>query len=195
MMFWNKKKIQAEKYEPEKSVLSKEMTLAFHALKRVVRRDYLVLPNVPMARVVRPFGQAQKDSQRRSLYKALAGYNADFVICTGDKLTPIGVIMIGEGGREVEPIFEHIGTRFIRIPTKGAANTDYLHSVLEAFVAKNDDSPKTLSDTQTVLPRKYCSKCRSEMIVKRARGGPWEGSLFWVCSRFPKCKTSELHKV
>jgi len=192
-MFWNRKKIQVEKYEPEKSVLSKDMAQTFHALKRVVRRDYLVLPHVPMQRVIRPFGQAQKN--RQALHDALADYHADFVICTGDKLTPIGVIMIGDHGQEVEPIFEHVGTRFIRIPVKWAANVDYLHSVLEAFVAKNDDSPKTLSDTQTVLPRKYCSKCRSEMVVKRAKGGPWEGSLFWVCSRFPKCKTSELHKV
>jgi len=192
-VFWNKKKIQAEKYEPEKSILSQEMTLIYRSLKHVVRKDYVVLPHVSMQRVVRPFGQAQK--KRQALHDALDGYFADFVICTSDNLMPLGVIMLENNGTEVEPIFEHVGTRFIRLPMKGAANVDYLRSVLDAFVAKSEANPKTLSDTQTVLPRKYCGKCRSEMIVKRARGGPWEGSLFWVCSRFPQCKSSELHKV
>ncbi len=166
----------------------------FQTLKHVVRSDLVVLPHVPMQRLLRPFGQLNQ-KERTSLHAALAGHEADFVLCSGKGLRPEAVIMLENHGHEVEPIFEHVGIRFFRIPMKGAANTDYLHTVLEAYVAKNEDAAKSLSDTQTVLPRKYCPKCQTEMVVKRARGGPWEGSLFWVCRRYPRCKTSELHKV
>lgn len=192
-MFWNKKKIEAEKYEPEKSVLPHEMTLIFRALKKVIRRDYIVLPHVSLGRILRPFGQEQKN--RDALFAALEGHEADFVICTGETLMPLAVIVLGDNGKEFEPVFSNIGTRFVRIPMNAAANVDYLRTALDAFTAKNEHAPKTLSDTQTVLPRKYCETCRSEMAIKRANAGAWEGSLFWVCSRYPKCKKSELHKA
>ncbi len=169
------------------------MVVVFQTLKRVVRHDIIVLPHVPMTRVLRPFGQLEQ-RERQRLAAALDGIEADFVLCAGKSLQPEAVIMLEEHGAEVEPIFEHIGVRFFRLPMKGAVNRDYLHTLLDAYTSKNEE-PKSLSDTQTVLPRKYCAKCQSEMVVKRARGGPWEGSLFWVCSRYPRCKTSELHRV
>mgnify|MGYP000863826111 CR=1 FL=1 len=35
----------------------------------------------------------------------------------------------------------------------------------------------------------FCPKCGSKMILRTARTGKYEGSKFWGCSSFPKCKS------
>lgn len=34
-----------------------------------------------------------------------------------------------------------------------------------------------------------CPSCKKEMVKRRASNGPNAGNLFWVCSKFPTCKT------
>lgn len=35
----------------------------------------------------------------------------------------------------------------------------------------------------------FCPKCGSKMILRTAKTGKYEGSKFWGCSSFPKCKS------
>ncbi|MFO1501744.1 MAG: restriction endonuclease [Verrucomicrobiota bacterium] len=36
--------------------------------------------------------------------------------------------------------------------------------------------------------RKFCPKCESEMVLRRARKGAFTGQDFWSCSSFPRCR-------
>jgi predicted RNA-binding Zn-ribbon protein involved in translation (DUF1610 family) len=35
----------------------------------------------------------------------------------------------------------------------------------------------------------FCPKCGSKMILRTAKTGKYEGSKFWGCTSFPKCKS------
>ena len=49
-------------------------------------------------------------------------------------------------------------------------------------------SPET---DQTAIEKKLCPRCGSEMILRTAKKGNYQGNQFWGCSRYPKCRYME----
>lgn len=58
-----------------------------------------------------------------------------------------------------------------------------LAQMLEATDVKFDPEARSiLEDT-----RKFCAKCESEMVLRKATKGPGAGKQFWGCSTYPRC--------
>lgn len=61
--------------------------------------------------------------------------------------------------------------------------TEVLRLIKGAGAEIDSEIQRLLNDS-----RKFCPRCRREMVVKTARKGIYAGSQFWGCSRFPTCK-------
>lgn len=46
-----------------------------------------------------------------------------------------------------------------------------------------------------ITDKKICTKCGSEMKVREKRSGDDAGKKFWVCLKYPDCKSVEIHDV
>jgi restriction system protein len=56
--------------------------------------------------------------------------------------------------------------------------------MLESSDARFD--PEALAILRDI--RKFCPKCESEMLPRKATKGPGAGKQFWGCSAYPKCR-------
>jgi hypothetical protein len=59
---------------------------------------------------------------------------------------------------------------------------------LKPSTATNREHLKNVQKSQDVNAARLCPKCGSEMVERTVKKGAKEGSRFWGCSNFPKCR-------
>ena len=122
--------------------------------------------------------------------------DVDFVLCSKDTLAVACAIELGEasgqGDMTLGGFLRELGIPYFRLPIKTSYSVPEIRGMLEPFLKEKPPTPDEMVATLSMEAFRTCKQCRSRMALKRAKSGKYQGMLFWVCSRYPECKTIEL---
>ena len=160
------------------SLLTPPELACFNTLHMVAGKEYHVMAKVSLSDIAVVKQGVDKALMERVSKKGLR--DVDFILCSKDTLSVACAIELGESSGH-------------RDFTLG----DFLHELgipyfLEPFMKERAPTPDEMVATVSMEAFRSCKTCKSRMVLKRAKSGKYKGVLFWVCSRYPECKTIEL---
>ncbi len=68
-----------------------------------------------------------------------------------------------------------------------AAEAERLEPILVAHLTEMDEALASVRKTAWPRNTPPCPKCGEPMVQRKAKKGPYTGSRFWGCPRYPRC--------
>jgi hypothetical protein len=122
--------------------------------------------------------------------------DVDFILCSKDNLAVVCAIELGDasGHRDftLGDFLHELGILYFRLPVKTSYSMPEIRGMLEPILKERPPTPDEMVATVSMEAYRACKTCKSRMVLKRAKSGKYKGVLFWVCGRYPECKTIEL---
>ncbi len=165
----------------------------FNCLHEVAGKEYHILAKVSLSDIA-----IVKRGVDRGLLERVARehHHIDFVLCTRDTMAVACAIELqdaaGSGSLGPADLLEKVGIPVFRLPRKTSYSPKELRELLAPFLKEPPPTPDEMVATISMEAYRTCSKCQTRMVLKRAKSGKYKGTLFWVCGRYPECRTIEL---
>ena len=70
----------------------------------------------------------------------------------------------------------------------GLEDVEKLSNVDKETKEKHIDNINKKIGTKSIVDKKLCPRCGSELVLRTARSGAHAGEQFYGCSAFPKCR-------
>jgi len=177
------------------SLLSSSELECFNALHLVVGKEMHVMAKVSLSDI----GIIKKGVDKKLLEKArkYGERDVDFILCAKENLNVVCAIDLEDANYARKKIhatdlLEQLGVVVFRLPRKTSYSVHDLRQILEPFLREKAPSPDEMVATVSMEAFRTCKKCRTRMVLKRAKSGKYKGTLFWVCGKHPECNTVEL---
>jgi hypothetical protein len=176
------------------SLLTPPELACFNTLHMVAGKEYHVMAKVSLSDIAVVKQGVDKSLLDRVSKKGLR--DVDFILCSKDTLAVACAIELGEtsGHRDLTlgDFLHELGIPYFRLPVKTTYSMPEIRGMLEPFMKERAPTPDEMVATVSMEAFRACKNCKSRMVLKRAKSGKYKGVLFWVCSRYPECKTIEL---
>jgi hypothetical protein len=180
---------------------------------KVLGDEYILCPQVNMAAV---FGINEK-YHYMAAFRSISQKRVDFIVCDAITMKILFGIELDESSHKrkdrmerdafVEKVFESSHLPLIRINTRESYSTNELKNKFESVLRKSLSNkldqaenvsailtrePPSLKPTSDEVVQKpaACPNCGSPFNIRVSMAGPNVGCKFYVCSRYPECKTS-----
>jgi len=169
----------------------------FNVLHEVAGAEYHVMAKVSLSDVA--IVKRGVDKEVLEKVSRQGRRHIDFVLCDREHLGVVCAIELGDAkssGSRKEPtvgeILQQVGIQAFRLPVKTSYSIVEIREILTPYLKQQPPSPDEMVATISMTAFRGCKKCQSRMVLKRARSGKYKGMLFWVCSRFPECRTVDV---
>jgi hypothetical protein len=165
----------------------------FNMLHEVACKEYYVMAKVSL----RDLAVVRRGVDKQ-LFKKVSGkhHHVDFVLCARKNMSVICAIELHDLSYDddVGPsdLLEQVGIPVFSLPRKTNYSTLEIRKILQPFLKAPPPSPDEMVATISMEAFRSCKKCETRMMLKRARSGKHKGTLFWVCGKYPECRTIEL---
>lgn len=166
----------------------------FNALYEVAGKEYHVMAKVSLSDIA----IVKRGVDKQLLDKvAKDHHHIDFVLCTRDTISVTCAIELQDAstiGKEVGPaeVLRQVGLPVFNLPRKTSYAATEVRKILAPFLKEKAPTPDEMVATISMEAFRVCNKCNTRMVLKRAKSGKYKGMLFWVCGRYPECRTIEL---
>lgn len=168
----------------------------FNILHEVASGEYHVMAKVSLSDVA--IVKRGVDKEVLEKVSRQGRRHIDFILCDKEHLGVVCAIELGDakssGGKEptVSEILQQVGIQAFRLPVKTNYSIVEIREILSPYLKQQPPSPDEMVATISMTAFRSCKKCQGRMVLKRARSGKYKGMLFWVCSRFPECRTVDV---
>jgi hypothetical protein len=175
------------------SLLTKPELACFNTLDSVAGKDYYIMAKVSLSDIA-----VVKKGVDQSRLKKASKSHIDFILCDRTTLAVICAIEledIGAGSHKdtrSADLLQEVGVMVFRLPVKTSYSMPEIQQLLSPYLKGQSPSPDEMVATVSMEAFRSCKTCGERMVLKRANSGKYKGVLFWVCSRYPHCKTFEL---
>jgi hypothetical protein len=177
------------------SLLTEPELACFNTLDTVAGKDYYIMAKVSLSDIA-----VVKKGVDQNRLKRASKSHIDFILCDRVTLAVVCAIELEEVGaaaasrkdtRSAE-LLQEVGVMVFRLPVKTSYSMPEIRQILTPYLKGQGPSPDEMVATVSMEAFRSCKKCKERMVLKRAKSGKYKGVLFWVCSRYPACKTFEL---
>lgn len=176
------------------SLLTPPELACFNTLHEVAGKEFHVMAKVSLTDIAVVKQGVDKALLDRVAKRGLR--DVDFVLCSKNTLAVACAIEIGDssskGNFTLGDFLQELGIPYFRLPVKTSYSLPEIRSILEPFLKEKPPTPDEMVATVSMEAYRACKTCKSRMVLKRAKSGKYKGVLFWVCGRYPECKTLEL---
>ncbi|HXH71719.1 MAG TPA: DUF2726 domain-containing protein [Mariprofundaceae bacterium] len=166
----------------------------FNALYEVAGKEYHVMAKVSLSDIA----IVKRGVDKQLLDKVSKDHHhIDFVLCTRDSIAVTCAIELQDAstiGKEVGPaqVLRQVGLPVFTLPRKTSYSATEIRKLLEPFLKERAPTPDEMVATISMEAFRVCNTCKTRMVLKRAKSGKYKGTLFWVCGKYPECRTIEL---
>jgi len=176
------------------SLLTPPELACFNTLHVVAGKEYHVMAKVSLSDIAVVKQGVDKALLDRVSKKGVR--DVDFILCSKDNLAVVCAIELGDasGHRDftLGDFLHELGILYFRLPVKTSYSMPEIRGMLEPILKERPPTPDEMVATVSMEAFRACKTCKSRMVLKRAKSGKYKGVLFWVCGRYPECKTIEL---
>jgi len=165
----------------------------FNALYEVAGKEYHVMAKVSLSDIA----IVKRGVDKQLLDKvARDHHHIDFVLCTRDTISVTCAIELQDASKvgEVGPaeVLRQVGLPVFSLPRKTSYAATEIRKILAPFLKEKAPTPDEMVATISMEAFRVCNVCKTRMVLKRAKSGKYKGTLFWVCGRYPECRSMEL---
>lgn len=180
---------------------------------KVLGDEYMLCPQVNMAAVFRVLNK----DHYISAFHRISQKRVDFIVCDAVTMKIMFGIELDDSSHKrknrmerdefVEKVFESALLPLLRINVREAYSTNELRKKFNEVLEIEDNSESSViannysaSQKQSVAPvpvleaelrpPTQCPNCGSMFNIRVSTAGPNVGKKFYVCNRYPECKTS-----
>jgi hypothetical protein len=174
------------------SLLTEPELACFNKLYEVAGKEFHVMAKVALS----DLAIVKRGVDRALLEKVSRNHHhIDFVLCTRESMSVSCAIELQDLARkDVGPseLLMQVGIPVFKLPRKTSYSLPEIRKILEPFLKEAPPSPDQMVATISMEAFRSCKKCQTRMVLKRAKSGKYKGTLFWVCGKYPECRTMEL---
>lgn len=203
-------------YESRGNLLTPAERSFLRVLEQALDSRYRVFGKVRLADLIKPTRELDTD-KRTTLLNRINQNHADFVICTANDLSLVGVVAMetpayrhGEqSGRDggIDQVLATAGIPVLRFPSRNEYSVPDVRTRLSEIMIADTISRAVSTARLTAAPVNHaldaildsnpvqadsqipaCPKCSAAMVKRQAIRGNNSGIFFWACSTFPMCK-------
>jgi very-short-patch-repair endonuclease len=185
-------------------------------LEQALDSLYRVFGKVRLGDLVKP-AKGLAAGKRTAALNRINQKHVDFVVCTANELTPVGVLELDDrshsrgdrAGRDefIDQALAMAGIPLLRFPAKNgyavqdvrARLAEMMHAGTKSGVAAmaqkavvpNNPDLDAIMESNPVPPDSVvpcCPKCSAKMVKRQSLKGERAGRYFWACSTFPMCR-------
>ena len=166
-------------------------------LNSILKEDVNILGKVRVADILEPT-KGLSPSDRQKAFNKISSKHFDFVLCNKDDLSVTCVIELNDKSHNtkkrkecdafLEKACEAASLPLVQIPAQAGYSLDEVKRQLAPYVP-------SLHVAQLEGKSKECPKCTSTMVVRITQKGEYKEKHFWGCSKYPKCRYTELYKT
>ena len=176
--------------KPKPSPLNEVELACLRTLTTVAAHEFNIKPRIPLASIISPTLMPQ-------LADTDVDNNVDFVLFHPRKGTAIAAIQLrnpsaGHHDKQYD-VLKKSGIRVIELRRKSNYSIIKMRDILKPLLQQSPPTPDEMVATISMQAYKLCCRCESPMSIKRARSGKHQGTLFWVCNKYPDCRFVELY--
>ncbi len=173
-------------------LLTEPELACFNRLYEVAGKEFHVMAKVALSDLA-----IVKRGVDRALLEKVARehHHVDFVLCTRENMSVVCAIELQDlGSHELGPadLLQQVGIPVFKLPRKTSYSMPEIREMLTPFLKEPPPSPDQMVATISMEAFRSCKKCQTRMVLKRAKSGKYKGTLFWVCGKYPECRTIEL---
>jgi Protein of unknown function (DUF2726) len=190
--------VQSISKEDIPSLLTQPELACFNTLKTVAGNEFYIMAKVSLSDIA----VVKKGVDQARLKKAAkqGKRHIDFILCNKETLAVICAIELenaataasGKKESHSAALLEEVGVMVFHMPVKTSYSVPEMQQALTPYLKGHQPSPDEMVATVSMEAFRSCKTCKARMVLKRAKSGKYKGTLFWVCSNHPKCKTFEL---
>jgi len=176
------------------SLLTEPELACFNTLDTVAGKDYYIMAKVSLSDIA-----VVKKGVDQSRLKRASKSHIDFILCDRTTLAVVCAVELEDigaaaGSKDTRSadLLQEVGVKVFHLPVKTTYSMPEIQKILTPFLKGQSPSPDEMVATVSMEAFRSCKNCQSRMVLKRAKSGKYKGVLFWVCSRYPQCKTFEL---
>ncbi len=172
----------------------------YHVLSTVVGTQAAVCAKVRLADLF----FVSRPKENLSYFNRITQRHVDFLLCDPGSMKPLLGIELDDASHRrrdrkdrdefVDRTFKAAGLPLLRFPAQNAYNTREVDAMIRrSLVPREAESDKTVeseevSETDADAPDPLCPKCGASMVVRIARRGAHQGTRFYGCRNYPKCR-------
>ncbi len=173
-------------------LLTEPELACFNRLYEVAGKEYHIMAKVALSDLA-----IVKRGVDRSLLEKVSKehHHIDFVLCTRDNMAVACAIELQDlGSTEIGPteLLQQVGIPVFKLPRKTSYSMPEIRELLNPFLKEAPPTPDQMVATISMEAFRSCKTCQTRMVLKRAKSGKYKGTLFWVCGKYPECRTIEL---
>jgi hypothetical protein len=177
------------------SLLTQPELACFNTLDSVAGKDYYIMAKVSLGDIA-----VIKKGVDQSRLKKASKSHIDFILCDRTTLAVVCAIELEDIGSAASSrkdtrsadLLQEVGVMVFRLPVRTTYSMPEIQQMLTPYLKGQSPSPDEMVATVSMEAFRSCKTCKERMVLKRAKSGKYKGVLFWVCSRYPACKTFEL---
>jgi len=174
------------------SLLTEPELACFNKLYEVAGKEFHVMAKVALS----DLAIVKRGVDRALLEKVSRNHHhIDFVLCTRESMSVSCAIELQDLGRKdigLGDLLIQVGIPVFKLPRKTSYSMPEIRKILEPFLKEAPPSPDQMVATISMEAFRSCKQCQTRMVLKRAKSGKYKGTLFWVCGKYPECRTMEL---
>lgn len=178
------------------SLLTEPELACFNTLDSVAGKDYYIMAKVSLSDIA--IVKKGVDQARLKKMAKQGKSHIDFILCDRVTLAVVCAIELEDASAASHKdtrsadLLQDVGVMVFHLPVKTSYSMPEIQQMLTPYLKGQSPSPDEMVATVSMEAFRSCKSCQSRMVLKRAKSGKYKGVLFWVCSRYPKCKTFEL---
>ncbi|MES0371457.1 MAG: DUF2726 domain-containing protein [Mariprofundaceae bacterium] len=180
------------------SLLTEPELACFNTLDSVAGKDYYIMAKVSLSDIA--IVKKGVDQARLKKMAKQGKSHIDFILCDRVTLAVVCAIELEDASTasgshkdtRSADLLQDVGVMVFHLPVKTSYSMPEIQQMLTPYLKGQSPSPDEMVATVSMEAFRSCKKCNERMVLKRAKSGKYKGVLFWVCSRYPKCKTFEL---
>jgi len=173
-------------------LLTEPELACFNQLYDVAGKEFHVMAKVALS----DLAIVKRGVDRTLLEKVSRNHHhIDFVLCTRENMSVSCAIELQDlGSKEIGPaeLLQQVGIPVFKLPRRTSYSMPEIREILSPFLKEAPPSPDQMVATISMEAFRTCKKCQTRMVLKRAKSGKYKGTLFWVCGKYPGCRTIEL---
>lgn len=180
------------------SLLTEPELACFNTLDSVAGKDYYIMAKVSLSDIA--IVKKGVDQARLKKIAKQGKSHIDFILCDRVTLAVVCAIELEDASAASSShkdtrsadLLQDVGVMVFHLPVKTSYAMPEIQQMLTPYLKGQSPSPDEMVATVSMEAFRSCKSCQSRMVLKRAKSGKYKGVLFWVCNRYPKCKTFEL---
>ncbi|MFQ5518966.1 MAG: hypothetical protein ACE5E3_03085 [Mariprofundus sp.] len=186
-------------FDPPARLALNEIELACQdTLNAVAGNACDIRPKLILAEVLpKNIAAEQSDIERPDIEQAVLNSVVDFVLFKQGDQAPFCAIQIQNPANihqeKQRELLTSSDLPVFQLRRKTSYPIIKIQRLVQPWLSAPSVSPDDMVATISMQAFRECKSCNARMHVQRATAGPHKGMLFWVCSKYPQCRSVELY--